>query len=71
MGVAWDCHYRLAKKFIFPYFYTLTFNRKEAFMPAFIISGQYEFRSTRFILINDGSNIVGLAMMGLIPGAWK
>jgi hypothetical protein len=35
------------------------------------VSGQYEFRSTRYMLINAGYNIVGLTLMGVILGAWK
>jgi hypothetical protein len=35
------------------------------------ITGQYEFRSTRYMLIHAGYNIVGLTIMGVILGAWK
>lgn len=35
------------------------------------VTGQYEFRSTRYMLIHAGYNIIGLTMMGLILGAWK
>jgi UDP-N-acetylmuramyl pentapeptide phosphotransferase/UDP-N-acetylglucosamine-1-phosphate transferase len=35
------------------------------------ISGQYEFRSTRYMLINSGYYVVGLTLMGVILGAWK
>lgn len=35
------------------------------------VSGQYEFRSTRYMLINAGYNIAGLTIMGVILGAWK
>jgi hypothetical protein len=35
------------------------------------VSGQYEFRSTRYMLINAGYNIVGLTIVGMILGAWK
>ncbi len=35
------------------------------------VTGQYEFRSTRYMLIHAGYNIVGLTIMGLILGAWK
>ena len=38
---------------------------------AIFVSGQYEFRSTRYMLINAGYNVVGLTIMGLILGAWK
>ena len=35
------------------------------------VTGQYEFRSTRYMLIHAGYNIVGLTLMGVILGAWK
>lgn len=35
------------------------------------VSGQYEFRSTRYMLINAGYNTIGLTIMGIILGAWK
>jgi len=35
------------------------------------ITGQFEFRSTRYMLIHAGYNTVGLTLMGLILGAWK
>ena len=35
------------------------------------IFGQYEFRTTRYMLINAGYTTVGLTLMGLILGAWK
>ena len=35
------------------------------------VTGQYEFRSTSYMLINAGYNIVGLTIMGVILGAWK
>jgi hypothetical protein len=38
---------------------------------AIFVSGQYEFRSTRYMLINAGYNTVGLTIMGVIIGAWK
>ncbi len=38
---------------------------------AIFVSGQYEFRSTRYMLINAGYNVAGLTIMGLILGAWK
>jgi hypothetical protein len=38
---------------------------------AMFVSGQYEFRSTKHMLINAGYNIVGLTLMGVILGAWK
>ncbi len=38
---------------------------------AIFVTGQYEFRSTRYMLIHAGYNIVGLTLMGLILGAWK
>ncbi len=38
---------------------------------AIFVTGQYEFRSTRYMLIHAGYNVVGLTIMGLIIGAWK
>jgi membrane-associated HD superfamily phosphohydrolase len=38
---------------------------------AIFILGQFEFRSTRYMLINGGYLTVGLTLMGLILGAWK
>jgi hypothetical protein len=38
---------------------------------AMFVSGQYEFRTTKHMLINAGYNIVGLTLMGVILGAWK
>jgi len=38
---------------------------------AIFVTGQYEFRSTRYMLIHAGYNIVGLTLMGVILGAWK
>jgi uncharacterized membrane protein (DUF485 family) len=38
---------------------------------AIFVTGQYEFRSTRYMLIHAGYNIVGLTLMGLLLGAWK
>jgi hypothetical protein len=38
---------------------------------AIFVTGQYEFRSTRYMLIHAGYNIVGLTIMGTILGAWK
>jgi hypothetical protein len=38
---------------------------------AIFVTGQYEFRSTRYMLIHAGYNIAGLTLMGLILGAWK
>jgi len=38
---------------------------------AVFVTGQYEFRSTRYMLIHAGYNIVGLTLMGVILGAWK
>jgi len=35
------------------------------------VTGQYEFRSTRYMLIHAGYNTVGLTIVGLILGAWK
>ena len=35
------------------------------------ITGQYESRSTRYMLIHAGYYIVGLTVTGLILGAWK
>jgi len=35
------------------------------------VSGQYEFRSTAYMLINAGYNTIGLTIMGIIIGAWK
>lgn len=35
------------------------------------IFGQYEFRSTRYMLIHAGYTTLGLTLMGLILGAWK
>jgi hypothetical protein len=38
---------------------------------AIFVTGQYEFRSTCYMLIHAGYNIVGLTLMGVILGAWK
>jgi hypothetical protein len=35
------------------------------------VTGQYEFRSTRYMLIHAGYNTVGFTLMGVILGAWK
>jgi hypothetical protein len=39
-------------------------------MSIFIL-GQFEFRSTRYMLINAGYLTVGLTLMGFILGVWK
>ena len=38
---------------------------------AIFVTGQYEFRSIRYMLIHAGYNITGLTIMGVILGAWK
>lgn len=35
------------------------------------ISGQYELRTTRYMLINAGYHTLGLTLMGVILGEWK
>ena len=35
------------------------------------VTGQYEFRSTRYMLIHAGYNTAGFTLAGLILGAWK
>ncbi|MFN8133775.1 MAG: DUF1761 domain-containing protein [Bacteroidales bacterium] len=38
---------------------------------AIFVTGQYEFRSTRYMLIHAGYNVVGFTIVGLLLGAWK
>ena len=38
---------------------------------AIFVTGQYEFRSTKYMLIHAGYNIVGMTIMGVVLGAWK
>lgn len=38
---------------------------------AIFINGQFERKSTRYMLINGGYMVVALTVMGLIIGAWR
>ena len=38
---------------------------------AIFINGQFERKSTRYMLINGGYMVVALSVMGLIIGAWR
>lgn len=38
---------------------------------AIFINGQFERKSTRYMLINGGYMVVALTIMGLIIGAWR
>jgi hypothetical protein len=35
------------------------------------VTGQFEFRSFRYMILHAGYNVVGFTLMGLILGAWK
>lgn len=38
---------------------------------AIFVTGQYEFRSARYMLIHAGYNVVGFTIVGLLLAAWK